>query len=69
VVGGHDYQDDWDDVRTGDYVSFDYNDVWGVGNLTDSTAHHNDYTWLVVALVVVVLGGAVWYGWRKWREA
>ncbi len=53
VVSGKTYQDDTDDVRTGDYVSFDYNTVWGVSNMRDGTVHHDDYTWILVLLGIV----------------
>lgn len=69
IVNGREYQDDWDDVRTGDHVAFTYNTVMGVSNLTDSTVHHDESAWLLVVLVLAILAGATWYGWHRWRSA
>lgn len=68
VVSGHEYQDDVDDVRNGDYVSFTDNSFWGVSDLHDDTVHHDDFPWVWVVLGLVVLGGAGWIWYRRWNE-
>ncbi|MBA3826110.1 MAG: hypothetical protein H0X24_19695 [Ktedonobacterales bacterium] len=68
VVNGQTYQDDADDVRTGDQVRFDYNTVWGVSKMQDSTVHHDDYTAFLVVLGLIVVGSAAWIWYRRRDE-
>lgn len=62
VVDGQEYQDDWDDVRTGDVVSFDYNTAWGVSNMQDGTVHHDDYSWVPGLILGAVVIGIIGFG-------